>query len=295
MKNSSTHQNRRSGFTLVELLVVIAIIAILAAMILPALASAKRKAQQAGCINNVKQMALAEVLYVGDYAQSIADNAPDGTSGGWFINLTTYFAHSTNILICPAANIAGQSVNNFTGTANQLWCKTDASANPYISGYEWNGWLYGDLGGDGSSQSWMSAVGASGYYTTEASIRKPDSTPVMFDGIWADTWPMENDAPNHNTYTGDTMVGAVGTSPQNTLGGGHANEMGRLAIARHGCNPGAPNTWTSSSQVPVGGIDVGFFDGHVEYTRLPGLWSYLWHANWGKTPPSPAIAIGTPR
>ncbi len=57
---------RKGGFTLIELLVVIAIIALLAAMLLPALAQAKERAYVVVCINNLRQLAIAHTLYAGD-------------------------------------------------------------------------------------------------------------------------------------------------------------------------------------------------------------------------------------
>ncbi|MEI8042542.1 MAG: prepilin-type N-terminal cleavage/methylation domain-containing protein [Verrucomicrobiota bacterium] len=78
---------RRRGFTLIELLVVIAIIAILAALLLPALAKAKEQAKIAQCISNIRQVGMATSLYLGDfndrYPPKITRNGANVTQSSW--------------------------------------------------------------------------------------------------------------------------------------------------------------------------------------------------------------------
>jgi len=102
---------RKNGFTLIELLVVIAIIAILAAMLLPALSKAKEKAKGIQCVSNNKQIALSIMMYAGDNSEFLpplnTGTWPAITTNWWFNvldsgNYITSSARSNNVWRCPA-------------------------------------------------------------------------------------------------------------------------------------------------------------------------------------------------
>jgi prepilin-type N-terminal cleavage/methylation domain-containing protein len=261
----------RHGFTLIELLVVIAIIAILAAMLLPALARAKIRALQIRCVNNVRQLTVAAAMYVTDTGGFVGYSDPALPNTLWMGTLINVYAKADLVRLCPSTKEPAPIPTKSTaGNCETAWAWYDNgngppvhSAKTYTGSYGINGWLYKD------AKDFRTDVpnNTQYYYQKESRVKNPSETPIFVDSEWVDLWPWETDAPYTDLYNaGGTM---------------NPPAIGRCIMPRHGWKTpaSAPRNFPVNQVLP-GAETVGIVDGHAEIVKLQKMWRFYWHYNW---------------
>jgi len=123
-----TPHGTRSAFTLIELLVVVAIIAILAVIAIPVLGSMRKKADDTKCLNNLRRLGEATLLYVADKGFfPVSFETGSGGSNNWQIELGPYLENADAIKRCPAAVLPNKGASHYSLNRNVFYDPANSS------------------------------------------------------------------------------------------------------------------------------------------------------------------------
>ena len=262
------------GFTLIELLAVISMIATLAGLLLPAIGRARSQAQAIACVNNLKQLGLANWMYFNDEGTPVhCDTWPNL----WMLTLQERYSAVDKVRICPTAPERSSAQlgrdSSPYGWVTRAWLVTGYQKNSmgrttnYQGSYALNGYFY--------TESPFSDP--KNFFRSESDVVYPTKTPFFADALWVDAWPQETDLSPTNLFDGVDFPG-----------GG----LRKIAIPRHGApRPRGVSTLEPKNPLP-GAVNASFADNHVETVRLEDLWRLKWHKNWEPPKTRPGFSDG---
>lgn len=259
----------RSAFTLIELLVVISIIALLIAILLPALGAARESGRASQCLANIQQWGRAKTTYTIDNGHELPYGGVG--SGSWIAEIEEYMTDTSgqSANICPKATSRADTPffgANYYGEADKYWESEAISAQTgerFKASYTFNAWLFEvrdkDIGFAttiiGAAASYVGAADAEKSFVNGIDDARVSASEVPFlsDGFWIDSLPHDTSYPSGNYINPDPFLVYLG----------QAGEMGRHTVNRH-------NETTQ----------LVFLDGHAESSALGGLWDMQWHATF---------------
>jgi prepilin-type N-terminal cleavage/methylation domain-containing protein/prepilin-type processing-associated H-X9-DG protein len=237
------------GFTLIELLVVIAIIALLMAILMPALQRVRKQARTVTCLAHLRQWGLLFSMYCDENNGNFFTGELNGTRSGmgsgefWRETMRPYTkAFSEKLWLCP------QAVKPLPagGIPQGDWSYTAWRTSGDVGSYGLNGWMLNIKASvqSGNRTNGWGRTPADWHWGTP-NVQGSSNVPVFTGSWWVDSWPRENDQPP-----------PTGAGPADTP---NTNEMNRVCVNRHD-----------------GFVNCLFADWTVRKVGLKELWTLKW-------------------